>query len=288
VCFGSIPVVAAMVMFSSTTPGEIPMGKVFPLLFVISAASGLVGAFMGMLFGIPRTLTADQEEAQAEQRPSEVSSKSNNRKPRKEFRTNTNLELVSDWLTKILVGVGLTQFHALKDVLTGLSTYFSEGLTGVAGIQAMITAIIVIYVILGFLGGYLVTRLFLSRALIEAETGLDEGGATDTEKFQPQLGTAHLTEQEILILTNVINAFQQGSVSIIPKEWMTNSDQYQALIRLRERGLIQLHTPTDWESGKAIELTHEAQQHLERIQEEITTGQSDENENTRAQDNKQT
>jgi predicted secreted protein len=57
----------------------------------------LIGGLLGFLFGIPRTL--QQEASQATEQ---------NRKDRPQetnYAVNTNLDQISDWLTKILVGV---------------------------------------------------------------------------------------------------------------------------------------------------------------------------------------
>ena len=60
----------------------------------VAAAATAVGAFLGFLFGIPRTLQGNTTPG-----PDEIA----------DYRPNTNLEQISDWLTKILVGVGLVK-----------------------------------------------------------------------------------------------------------------------------------------------------------------------------------
>src|SRR5690349_20427007 len=67
----------------------------FASAIMMSMASVLLGGLTGFLFGIPRALT------------SATSGNSGSRRP---FLENTNLEQVSDWLTKIIVGVSLVQF----------------------------------------------------------------------------------------------------------------------------------------------------------------------------------
>jgi hypothetical protein len=57
----------------------------------IAIASAATGYLLGFLFGISRSLQGGD------------SSESNSQS----FPGNTNLEQISDWLTKILVGVGL-------------------------------------------------------------------------------------------------------------------------------------------------------------------------------------
>ena len=82
-----------------------------------------IGGLLGFLFGIPRTIQS-------------------NEKTRDEFRqvVNTNLEQISDWLTKILVGVGLTQLNNLPPRMWELADRLKTGLNNN---QAMTECIIV-------------------------------------------------------------------------------------------------------------------------------------------------
>src|SRR5262245_38208292 len=89
----------------------------YPSGFLVVASLGLllagggllIGGLFGFLFGIPRSL----------QRPSVKGDGSGGASDKPEgpqspaYRPNTNLEEISDWLTKILVGVGLTQISRL-------------------------------------------------------------------------------------------------------------------------------------------------------------------------------
>src|ERR1700730_13401118 len=59
-----------------------------------SSACMALGWAVGFLFGVPRVGSTPAS-----------------------TRINTNLEQISDWLTKILVGVGLTQLHKLPTAL---------------------------------------------------------------------------------------------------------------------------------------------------------------------------
>ena len=83
---------------------------------------------------------------------------------------NTNLEEISDWLTKILVGLGLSQISQVPSALNSLSSYLSEGIGGPTGsAKVFALAIIVYFSVVGFIGGYLVTRLVLQGAFYKAD-----------------------------------------------------------------------------------------------------------------------
>jgi hypothetical protein len=72
---------------------------------LIALAFGSIGSLIGFLFGIPRTLQLEVPITPKTQDAGKSDGKDDS------FRqnVNTNLEQISDWLTKILVGVGLTQ-----------------------------------------------------------------------------------------------------------------------------------------------------------------------------------
>jgi hypothetical protein len=77
----------------------------------VASAAEVSGALLGFLFGIPRVLAADQSRNH-DSRRNQMSDA---------IIANTNLEQISDWLTKILVGVGLTQFGELSRLRGGCS-----------------------------------------------------------------------------------------------------------------------------------------------------------------------
>ena len=130
---------------------------------VVAGASLLVGGLLGFLFGIPRTL---QQEPPA----SSVDTDGQERRPDSErqgvsYRVNTNLEQISDWLTKILVGVGLTQLTAIPEGLRLVADYVASGMGDPIGARIFAIGTLTYFCVCGFLFGYLWTRLFLATAL---------------------------------------------------------------------------------------------------------------------------
>ncbi|MDP9839496.1 hypothetical protein J2T09_004272 [Neorhizobium huautlense] len=71
-----------------------------------AAAATAVGGMLGFLFGIPRVLQKAPETPKAGE--PQLSSKAEQL-----FATNTSLEDISDWLTKIIIGIGLVQFDTI-------------------------------------------------------------------------------------------------------------------------------------------------------------------------------
>ncbi|MFI6153955.1 hypothetical protein ACIBCA_14805 [Kitasatospora sp. NPDC051170] len=121
---------------------------------VVAGASAVLGGALGFLFGVPRVRGGSDE-------------------PHGSYAPNTNLEQVSDWLTKVLLGVGLTQLGSLGERLHQLGTALAPALGGGAPAVPFAAALVLYFVVLGFLAGWLVTRLALPRALTDADEALD-------------------------------------------------------------------------------------------------------------------
>ena len=139
---------------------------VFTGAALIAAAAASVGGLLGFLFGIPRTLQQDSP-SPAPPSPAGAAVGIGNSSTYRQ-NVNTNLEQISDWLTKILVGVGLTQLKDLPDKLAELAVAFPV----LTGNTSFSMALILNFLICGFFAGYLLTRLFLAGAFYQAETGL--------------------------------------------------------------------------------------------------------------------
>jgi hypothetical protein len=86
-----------------------------------------------------------------------------------EIRVNTNLEQISDWLTKILVGVGLIQLGRIGTGLGSLAVALKPAMGNSPSSSAAAMAIMVTFALLGFLLGWLWTRIFLPGAFRAAD-----------------------------------------------------------------------------------------------------------------------
>ncbi|HTA26879.1 MAG TPA: pYEATS domain-containing protein [Bacteroidia bacterium] len=117
---------------------------------LIGGAAYIVGGFGGFLFGLPRYL-------------------SNPDSPSKDYSRNDNLIQISDWLTKIIVGLGLTNLYKIPSLIDqmgqNLKAVFGNGENG-----AVIGEVIVIYFFVsGFLMGYLWTNIQYIAILTEMD-----------------------------------------------------------------------------------------------------------------------
>jgi hypothetical protein len=127
------------------------------LLTAIAAMFG--GGLLGLLFGIPRSAREDQ--AIAATRP----------EARAAYLANTNLEQISDWLTKILVGVGLVQLGSIADGVERLTRFVAAGLGGHPGSDVLALALLTFFTVWGFLVGYMFARTYLPGLFRAADEG---------------------------------------------------------------------------------------------------------------------
>lgn len=138
-------------------------------LWAIGWLSG--GALVGFLFGIPRIIQPE-DIVRADGTKPTAPEASNYRQ-----RVNTNLEQISDWLTKIIVGLGLIELRRLPGLLHRAAEYMTW--TGCAvTCPPFAAAIVVTLSILGFFTGYLTTRMFLASAFGRADRAGDSSRYT--------------------------------------------------------------------------------------------------------------
>jgi hypothetical protein len=81
--------------------------------------------------------------------------------------SQSNLEQVSDWVTKLLLGGSLTQIANIPGIMANWGSYIASGLAEkpTAEHKAFATALIVYFLVLGFIGGYVITKVELGEKL---------------------------------------------------------------------------------------------------------------------------
>jgi len=143
-------------------------------------AALVAGALLGFLFGIPRTLQQTE--------PKSTTSGTEEESARSQgYSVNTNLEQISDWLTKILVGVGLTQIPAIGEALGKLIDQIGRGLGSGSGSRSIAGAILVYFVASGFLIGYVLTRTVLTRTFTDFDRRVLEGRINQLEERNEEI-----------------------------------------------------------------------------------------------------
>jgi len=141
-----------------------------------AGASLFLGFVLGFIFCIPRTAKPSGSaaaSASTDGKPSSDSFPHSTAVAVSAVETNTNLVDISDWLTKILVGVGLVELNKIPSGLQRLAEFMGPGLREcesnacLGSSKAFAIAIVIFFFGAGFLIGYLWTRLYFQRALSE-------------------------------------------------------------------------------------------------------------------------
>lgn len=173
--------------------------KVYGVAMLCSAAASFAAGLIGFLFGIPRTnvqirVRSETVSMTDQSRPGamdggadSITSRSTNQpqagvdkkgslqtddgNPISNLRPNTNLEEISDGLTKALLGIGLSQIYRaggwVREIAAILGPSFGTGTTG----KIVALSVIAYGGFAGFFFGYLLTRIFLTDAFRRAEAG---------------------------------------------------------------------------------------------------------------------
>lgn len=188
-----LPTAAAVaaVVASIAYAGQFSRSKFFAVLataLVVVSASAVTGAVIGFLFGIPRARRAGTEGTPTRTASGDtttVTSPEAEGKPA--TRPNSNLDDISDWLTKILVGVGLTQLGAIGGALGDLSRALGPSLGGAESSPVFGLALVITFTSTGFLIGYLWTRYYMPALLERAETDVQRELARRVERLQQKV-----------------------------------------------------------------------------------------------------
>lgn len=128
------------------------------------------GMLLGFLFAIPRILPAGAVIAPATKPDGSSAPPSHstvvNPSASGESEINSNLVEVSDWLTKIIVGVGLVELKHLPEAAQRVTVFIAPGL-GLPVEQGapIVGGIMLFFSVHGFLIGYLLTRIYLAMIL---------------------------------------------------------------------------------------------------------------------------
>ncbi|WNJ89586.1 hypothetical protein [Bosea sp. 685] len=142
--------------------------RVFSFGLLLFGACSISGWLLGLLFGIPRTLArAQSPQPQANSGTATVAAPQGT-------RVNTNLEDVSDWLTKTLIGVGLTQLYLVPGYIWRASGALNHyGFAWKDSGQLLALSVFMYAFCGGFWLGYIATRTALTK-LLDGLEGADD------------------------------------------------------------------------------------------------------------------
>jgi hypothetical protein len=175
--------------------------KAFAVAMLLALAAAMVGGLLGFLFGVPRPATGTAAPStslaggevpalagQASAQPAEVGPggaappaalASGVATPRsgRTWQSSTNLTEISDWLTKIIVGIGLVEAKWISERFTQLSQSLGAMLfDGAAGSRLVIPSVIIVGALVGFLYAYLFTQLVIAGLVARTDAELSDAG----------------------------------------------------------------------------------------------------------------
>lgn len=189
IAFGVVAIVVYSIRKQHWVDGTV--AEIIGAGLLTAGASLGAGGFLGFLFGVPKSnQPAPAENGGSKPSDSSSASKSKDEKnndTKQAYGGNTNLEQISDWLTKTIVGVSLVELYKLPPYLGKLSTFVAAGLDGdPATTKAIALVIMVYFASTGFLTGYLWARLYLTQAfnastLFKRMDDLEDQVRQDTE-----------------------------------------------------------------------------------------------------------
>src|SRR5471032_773136 len=137
---------------------------------MVALASALGAGLVGFIFGVPFARESTGSTPKVAGSPDHMENEGNS----SAYRPNTSLEQISDWLTKILVGVGLVEINQAPAALARLVRYLAPGIGAGPASQSFMASILIFFAVSGFLFGFLWARLYLRRWLTDADRDLIE------------------------------------------------------------------------------------------------------------------
>ncbi|MGK7957021.1 MAG: hypothetical protein AB4063_17495 [Crocosphaera sp.] len=197
--------IGAIIAYSASSESWGIFWQIVGRLAISALASFVSGWFLGFLFGIPRTSqpTAQLSTANAK---SPESPESDDLASDSSFSVNTNLEDISDWLTKIIVGVTLTQIRPIIENVDKLVTFLVEK-SSTEGLKSFIFAVLVYFFVVGLVFGYLWARFkFASISqLIEKQTRQLLAVSDEVQQVNQEIKKQSLREEMGAQLQRLVN-----------------------------------------------------------------------------------
>jgi hypothetical protein len=155
--WGIATAVAAAAIFAGSVGSDLEANlEIFGVAIIVASAAAAIGGLLGFLFGIPRTLQSDAPSNDGSTR----------------YLGNTNLEQISDWLTKIIVGLSLVQLGRALPALGRLGNSLSPMLGAAPGSSGFGLSLCIYSSVVSFVVVYLWTRVDLRREMMIADSSI--------------------------------------------------------------------------------------------------------------------
>lgn len=157
--------VSVLLAFSDDGNIQVRIG-IAVLAWLIYSASLTTGAFLGFLFGLPRARLAEEATAGSQLAETQAGKAA---PLTTRFLTNSNLIKVSDWLTTIIIGLGLVNLSQLPGAVGLVANSLAAPLGNNASSGTAGAALLISSLFAGFGAGYLWTTIRVKELFEEAE-----------------------------------------------------------------------------------------------------------------------
>ena len=229
-------------------------------LFTVEALVGTatlsVGGLLGFLFGIPRTT-----------RPPRGSEGAGANDGRREaintpYEPSNNLEQVADWLTKILVGVGLVELGTLGGALAKIGDQLAKAVTPTPPGTAVVTQVIIIsFATIGFLASFLWTRIYYGGIQARADNDIVNWVASKLEDQESRIDRADKVAQKLASGKLVPGASAPATKPSVPITAELQAPTAEMNVvpadlpeTLRQQIDRFLHTAVDWDDDTVVRI----------------------------------
>jgi uncharacterized integral membrane protein len=215
ISIGVIAIIVISLCLKTKNEVHYPFWSNLGLFVCVALAAMLVGGFMGFLFGIPRSV------------------QNNDNNPLTGTRDNTNLEQISDWLTKIIIGVSLTQIQEIRKNFDTITLNLVKGFSPNSQLIAypFVSGLIIFSAIAGFMIIYIWSRMYLQIKLKQIGDVMKRVAETIQEKVDKMS-----VELEITSLKNTKTKFNRQRTRTLDAE--TATPEFKSVVDLVKPGAI--------------------------------------------------
>ncbi len=195
--------------------------KIFVILSILAVivAFFIAGCVLGFIFGIPKKYQNKQAAVQLDKDGKPLQPADPN------YTDNSSLEEISDWITKIIIGLSMVQYKAILNMIDAAATNINKSLQNAICVgqackldfYVFSYALIIFYPIVGAIIGYLWTRIEFPYILDQKDRDLREANRA-RDKAESKLDEAkELNKLKEEDLQAFVQTFTPATDSMIGK-----------------------------------------------------------------------
>ncbi len=223
---------------------------------LVGTATASVGGLLGFLFGIPRTTRPRNSDASGIDDGKHVTAAM-------PYEPSNNLEQVADWLTKILVGVGLVELGSLGTALAKVGDHVAKSVTPTPiGTTVVTQVVIVTFATIGFLASFLWTRIYYGGIQARADSDIVNWVASKLEDQETRIDRADKVAEKLAsgkLVPGATAAPTTVPVAVTAEQQLPTTEAITAIAadlpeELRQQVDRFLHTGVDWDDDTVVRI----------------------------------